>query len=93
MEFTREGCTFTIPDKITVRQQLEYFSAGAGLPLALRHWEGAKTLVQKWECAELPDYTVDLDSITDPKATTFIIWAGIQVMQFVNALDSIPKNS
>lgn len=92
MEFTRDEYKFTIPDRPTVRQQLEYFSAGASLPLALRHWEGAKTLIQSWECKLLPDYRADLDTITNPAVTSLIIQAGAEVVRFMNSLDDVPKN-
>lgn len=93
MEFAGEHYKFTVPDHPTVRQQLEYFSAGAGLPMTLRHWAGAKVLIQNWESDKLPDYKTDLDTITDPLVTTLIIKAGIEVMQFVNDLEKVPKNS
>lgn len=92
MEFNKPDYKFTVPDRPTVRQQLEYFSAGAGLPMALRHWEGAKTLIQSWECEKLPDHKVDLDTISDPAATTIIIAAGADVVRFMNSLDEVPKN-
>jgi hypothetical protein len=92
MEFRHDDYTFIVPDHPTVRQQLEYFSAGAGLPIALRYWECAKALIQTWECAKFPDHTVNLDSITDPAVTTIILTAGMEVMQFMNKLDEVPKN-
>ena len=92
MEFKRDEYTLTVPDRPTVRQQLEYFSAGIGLPLALRHWEGAKTLIQSWKCDKLPDHTTNLDSITDPTVTTIIIQAGADVMRYMSGLEELPKN-
>lgn len=92
MEFHREDCTFTIPDRPNVREQLAYYSAAAGANTLLRYWMGAKTLIIKWESSTLPDHKADIDELTDPSQTNLIIWAGLEVMKFMNALEDIPKN-
>jgi len=110
MEFKRENpeCTFTIPDRPTVRQQLEYFSRTAGFggeELLFRYWRGAIALIQTWKCDALEVKTVkqkgappilefpDLDTISNPSQRDVIIWAGLQVQGFMNQLEDIPKNS
>ena len=72
MEFTKEkpDCTFALPDKITVRQQLAYFSASSSVDQAQfleRSWEGAKAIIipQSWKCAIMPDMNADLDDLID----------------------------
>jgi len=95
MEFERENCKFTIPDKPTVRQQLRYFSAAAGIDPVLRmerFWAGAVQLIEKWDCALLPDYKTDIDTLTNPDQTTVIIWAGLRVKEYMDELEEIPKN-
>lgn len=97
MKFERDEpkCSFEIPDRPTVRQQLEYFSATAGAAgnqMLIRFWAGALQLVTKWECEALPDYKTGLDDMTDPKQADIIIWAGIQVKNFMSTLDDVPKN-
>lgn len=97
MVFERENprCRFTIPERPTVRQQLEYYSLAGGLSVAdmlMRYWNGAKALILEWQCEELPDYKADLDSITSAKAAEVVIWAGMQVRNYMVSLDELPKN-
>jgi len=95
MKFERENCTFTIPDRPTVRQQLEWFSAASSQDQndkLARWWEGAKALIETWECKVLPDLHSDIDTLSDPSQTTVIIWVGTQVLNFMNSLEDVPKN-
>ena len=92
MEFNRPDCTFTIPDRPNVEQQLMYYSAAGGQNNLLRYWNGAQTLIVSWKSDLLPDYKSDLKNLTDPNITNLIIWAGLQVMAHMNSLDEIPKN-
>ncbi len=98
MEFKRKDptCKFSVPDRPTVKQQLEYFSLAVGTPdkdLMFRHWEGAQALIQSWNCKSLPDQSSDIDQLDDPDITQVIIWAGMAVRGHMNSLDVIPKNS
>ena len=92
----RLGVSFQLPDRVTVRQQLAYYS-GAGLAvgdeLFERYWQGAKAIITDWKCEALPDIHADLGSLTDPKATDVILWAGMEVKRHMESLDSVPKNS
>ena len=95
MEFKREDCTFTIPDRPNVRQQMRYFSAAATVTPELRmerFWAGAVQLIEKWECEVIPDYKVDIDSLTDPSQATIMIWAGMKVKEHMDNLEDMPKN-
>ena len=99
MEFTKEkpDCTFALPDKITVRQQLAYFSASSSVDQAQfleRSWEGAKAIIipQSWKCAIMPDINADLDDLTDPAVADVILWAGMRVREHMNGLEALPKN-
>lgn len=92
MEFTRDDCKFTIPDRPNVEQQLMYYSAAGGQNTLLRYWLGAQTLIEKWESATLPDYKTDLKQIDSPNVTSLLIWVGLEVSKFMSALDEIPKN-
>ena len=98
--FQRENdlapCKITVPDKVTVKQQLEYFSVAGGLAgneYWLRLWEAAKTIIQDWECELMPDVDTDLDTLTNPLVTGVLIWAGIQVSDHINSLQVVSKNS
>ena len=95
MEFKSDDCTFTVPDRPTVKQQLKWFGAAMGHDKAdtwLRNWEGAKQLIESWKSDILPDYKIDLDTITDPSQRELIIWVGLEVVKLMNALEDIPKN-
>lgn len=98
--FKRENdqtpCTFTVPDKITVKQQLEYFSAAggsAGNEYWFRLWQAAKTLIQDWQCEIMPDIDTDLETVTDPQISGVVVWAGVKVSEHINSLQAISKNS
>lgn len=100
MEFVRENpeCKFAVPDKVTVRQQLAYYSAASSVDQSMfleRSWEGAKTIIipQSWKCDVMPDLNASLDDMTDPQATEIILWAGIRVRDHINGLEVIAKNS
>lgn len=97
MEFTNEklGCSFTIPDRPTVRQQLAYYSEIAGVPdneRLERYWIGARGWIQSWKCDALPDYKADLETLTNPTQAQILLWAGLQVFGYFNQLEDIPPN-
>lgn len=89
------GARFTVPDAITVRQQLAYFSArqaGAGADTFETHWRAAIPLLKDWQCEWLPDPAVDLGSLTDPRAAKAILWATARVASHLATLEAVPKN-
>ena len=98
MEFKRENpdCKFTIPDRPTVRQQFEYISLVAdavGRSMVLKYWEGAKSIIQSWECETVPDYkTFNIDESDSPTATNLLVWAGWEVRRYMNNLEDVSKN-
>lgn len=96
-EFTLDfpACTFSIPARPTVRQQMEYISASAGAVgknMVSRFWEGAKVLIVNWKSETLPNFNSDLDALEDPKQTELITWASLQVKAYIDGLENIPKN-
>jgi len=97
MDFKHEKglCSFSIPDRPTVRQQMRWFAAASGseeTESIERYWMGAQQLIQTWTCESLPDYKVSLDEISEPTQTSIMIWAGLEVLKFMNALEDVPKN-
>jgi hypothetical protein len=97
MEYKNEqlGASFTVPDKITVRQQLAYYSEAAlafGDEFFIRLWKGATALIQDWQCADVP-LTTDIETDTNPKAASVMIWAGMRVKEHIDRLETVPKNS
>lgn len=90
---------FTVVDKPTVRQILAYKgSAGAAVNADgvdySRFWKGVKGLVDEWSCKHIPDYrTFSLDDSDSFDAGYVIIWACVQVAQFMTDLETTEKNS
>ena len=100
MEFKKEEpeCTFAVPEKVTVRQQLAYISASSSVDQSQfleKTWEAAKAIIipQSWRCPIMPELGADLDTLTDPKIADLILWVGMQVREHMNSLESVPKNS
>lgn len=88
------GASFQIPDRVTVRMQLAYFSEAAlarGEELFVRLWEAAKAIIAEWKCEGIP-LDVDLDEATDPRATEVILWASTEVKAHMDSLERVPKN-
>lgn len=98
MEYRNEelGARFIVPDKITVRQQFAYlsetFKVNDGNTLE-SSWNGARLLIQEWECPVFPMMDTSLDSVTDPKIRDVLFWAATEVRRHINALETVPKNS
>jgi hypothetical protein len=96
MEYKNEElkARFVVPDKITVRTQLAYYSEislGTSSTHVEKLWNGARLLIQDWECPAFPLDT-DLDKVDDPKIAEVIMWAALEVKKHVNNLETIPKN-
>lgn len=90
------NASFEISDRVTVREQLKYFDAVTRVPeheRFIKYWEGAKLLITKWQCPAMPDMNADIDGISDPQATSAIVWAGVMVKMHIDKLTAIPKNS
>jgi hypothetical protein len=91
------GVSFTIPDKLTVRQQMQYDGAIGegylnGLSMYERFWQAARLIIQDWQC----DYIAldaDLDKLDDRQAAQVVEFAGRAAFSHVIALERTPKNS
>ena len=97
MEYRNDdtGIRLTVIDRPTVRQQLAYFSEVAnaqGQKMFLRYWAGAVELIEEWECEEFPDHKVSLDEVHNPAIVRIVMWAGMRVMEHMNALEEVPKD-
>jgi hypothetical protein len=95
MEFNHADppARFSVPDKITIRQQMAYFSAGIDAPVLERLWIAAIPLISDWQCEIFPDHKASLDEATDPRITQVLSWAGLRVKQHIDAMGLIEKNS
>lgn len=97
IENEKLGCSFEIPDTLTVRQQLAYWQAmpdreAVGSEYA-QNWEAAKTLITDWKSQDIPDIALSLDEMTSTRQAQIVMWAGGAVIRRVLALDEVPKNS
>ena len=89
------GVSFTLPDKLTVRQQLDwrgrvFETVGTTF---LRHWQAVKPLIEDW--AYEPDSVledIDIDTATDKALADVIFWASNEAAGHMAGLDAIPKN-
>lgn len=93
-----DGLRLTVPDRLTVRQQLEYRSLvafGSKKDMYARFWDGARHIIEEWDCDRLPDMNVSLDEIDDPEAADIIFAACNAVAGHLDRLEAeaVPKNS
>lgn len=90
----------TLPDKLSIRQNLMFRSAAAtsyGTPFLFeRYWAATVPLLENWECKLIPDPTdVNLDDADDPdgvEKTSIIQWAGNTAAGHIGKLGVVPKN-
>ena len=71
-ERTNPDCKFTVPDKITVRMQMAYFSMATierNPEMWERMWNATRELIQDWTCPLMANKDMDLDEITNPQIT------------------------
>jgi hypothetical protein len=89
------GVSFSLPDKLTIRQQLDwrgrvFESAGTTF---LRHWLAVLPLIEDWDYEPHPKLEdIDLDKITDKAMADVIFWASNEAAGHMAGLDDIPKN-
>ena len=90
------GVSFSIPDKLTIRQQLRFRSESAFSSNAdklERFWFGAQELIQDWECERIPNpREVDLATETDPKIVDVINYVASVTAGHMMRLGYIEKN-
>lgn len=98
-EFVNEklGARFTVPDSLTVRTQLAYYSARQFADtneMWEANWRAAVVVMQDWVCDWLPDpKTADLETLTDRRAALLMMWAANQVGGHMLGLETVPKVS
>jgi len=99
MDFKNDelGCSFSVSDRPTVRQQLAYVGgvmrSQADDEHILNNWKRALPLITGWKCDAMPDTEIDLETVTDPKITHIVLWAGTQVYVHMSDLERVPPNS
>lgn len=90
------GVSFSLPDKITVRGQLQFrervFSSDGDM--YSRYWEGIAPLLKDWECDLIEDpEAVDLDTETSVQIANIVHWVSNQAALHMTQMDDVPKNS
>ena len=89
--------SFSISDKLTVRQQLAWRSRltmeQASEPdYFIRFWLATRSLLDNWQSPHIEDpMTFDIDKSTDPKASNVIFWAVDEISFHLNSLESLEK--
>lgn len=85
--------SFVFPDKLTIRQRLQYDSYAYGIgPRIENLWQAARAVIQDWKCDEVP-LDVDLDKQDDIHAVDVIEWVGRAVFSQMFERNELPKNS
>lgn len=90
--------TFTLPDTLTVRQQLKFagqlgrvFEYGGHFTA---YWQAGIEFITDWQCDLIPDPTaVNIDTETDPRVTRIIISAANAIADWYLNLGNVEKNS
>lgn len=90
------GVKFTIPDVLTVRQQLRFRSSiflADDRDKYERFWNGAVELIDNWECELIPNLkTLDLDKETNMQITQIVQFVGNTVAGHMTTIGAVPKN-
>jgi hypothetical protein len=93
--------SFRIPERITVRTALEYWSIVTSSLMSphriLRQWEACTScgLVEDWKCERFPDPTVSLEDVPaeDERYVAGLIMAATSHVQaHMNEIRSVEKN-
>lgn len=100
------GVSFTVPDAISVRKQLQYrraignaFSSGVLAPAGEDNFYplflvGAKVVIEGWQCEHLPVLNgLNFDEVTNPRVADVVFWTCNTVAGHMNRLEEVPKNS
>ena len=84
------GLKFSVPDTITVRQQLAYLDRTVGHE-SMGRWLGAIGLIEDWKCKLVPDvHKLDVDAVNSFDVTGLMYFVGKVVEAHIYTL-SAPK--
>lgn len=99
MKFQKDdgSVSFSIPDKITIRNQLKFkthvFSNNERLEddeLFILYWEAGLPMIEEWECELIPKPAIlDFDKEDDNRIADIVFWVGNKIAAEV--LVTIPK--
>ena len=96
-ESTKFGVKFSVPDELTVRQQLAFRSElflTQDMDRFERFWIGAQHLIEDWECELIPDRAaLDLETETNPAIADIVNYVGTTVAGHLAMIGAVPKNA
>lgn len=98
MQYTNDalGVSFTLPDSLTVRQQLrhrERILLNAAEDAYTRNWLAALPLISDWQSDDIPDLDeFDLDDATSVKQANIVQWVANIVAGYVFELEDVDPN-
>lgn len=106
MEYKNDslGVSFTVPDTVTVRKQLQYKRginkafvqevSSDGDDFYPLFFDGAKAVIENWQCELIPNINeLNMDTATSPKVADIVFWTCNIVAGHMNNLEAVPKNS
>ena len=95
-ESEKFGVKFSVPDELTVRQQLTFRSElflTPDMDRFERFWLGAQHLIEDWECELIPDMgELDLGTATNPAIADIVNYVGTNVAGHLAMIGAVPKN-
>lgn len=90
------GVSFSIPDAVSVRRQLEFRESVfvADGSIYARYWAGARDVIDDWQCEVIPDIAdFDMDAATSKLEANIVNWVANTVAGHMDSLEDVPKNS
>lgn len=94
MKYTNDdlGVSFSLPDKLTVRQQLA-FAMSWNTDDYVSALDAGKSHITEWECDSIPDIqTADIDALYEMGQTKIIMWVITSILRHMQGLGNVPKN-
>lgn len=88
------GVSFSLPDKLTVRQQLAFRQrlAASDGDLYSRYFMASVPLIEDWQCELVPVVAdVDLDTETRTSVADIVQWMANEVAIYFTDLGTVPK--
>ena len=96
-ESEKFGVKFSVPDVLTVRQQLAFRSElflTKDKDRFERFWIGSQHLIEDWECELIPDrMALDLETETNPAIADIVNYVGTMVAGHLAMIGAVPKNA
>ena len=96
-ESEKFGVKFSVPDELTVRQQLAFRSElflTQDMDRFERFWIGAQHLIEDWECELIP-IPADLNLVTEtnPAIADIVNYVCTTVAGHLAMIGAVPKNA